>query len=120
MFEVEINGKKQKADMSFYTAWLYESEFNSKLVQDYTGGAEYEEADVDGRKVAVVDFGSIDWVVIMRILWAAIKTAKESTPPFDEWLKKSRDANLWDIRNDLDAAITDCFFRASAGGAEGQ
>lgn len=120
MFEVEINGKKHKADVTFYTAYIYEAEFQSKLVQDYMGGADYDETEVEGEKVAVVRFDTIDWLTIMRILWAALKTAKESTPPFEEWLKKAGGANLWEVRSDLDNAITECFFRSLGGGEDGE
>ena len=120
MFEVTINGKKHKADVTFYTALLYEAEFQSKLIQDYMGGQDYDEVDdADGGKLAIVKFDTIDWVVITRILWAALKTAKESTPPYEQWLKKAGGANLWDARNDLDEAISDCFFRSESSGAEG-
>lgn len=120
MFEVEINGKKHKADVTFYTAYVYEAEFGSKLVQDYMQGADYDEAEVDGEKVAVVKFETIDWMTVMRVLWAAMKTAKDSTPPFEEWMRKAGGADLWDIRSYLDSAITECFFRSLGGGAEGE
>lgn len=120
MFEVEINGEKQKAEVTFYTAWLYEQEFGAKLVQDYMQGADYEEAEMGGEKVAVVKFDTIDWMTIVRILWAAVKTADESAPPFEEWMKKAGGANLWDARTDLDKAISECFFRSLGRGAEGQ
>jgi len=115
MFEVTIDGKKVKAEVTFYTAWLYEAEFQSKLIQDYMEGQEYEEeTDEDGTSIAVVKFDSIDWMTMTRILWAAIKTAKDSTPPYEQWLRKAGGANLWDARAALDAAITDCFFRTEA------
>ena len=113
MFEVEINGAKHKAEISFYTAWLYESEFQSKLIQDYMKGQDFDEVTNEGgMAVAVVKFDSIDWVTVTKILWAAIKTAEESTPPFEKWLRESGNANLWDARNEIDSAITDCFFRS--------
>ena len=34
MFEVSINGKKKMAEVSFYTAQLYESEFRKDIIQD--------------------------------------------------------------------------------------
>ena len=111
MFEVEINGKKQKADVTFYTAWLYEAEFQSKLVQDYMGGQDYDEIESDGEKLAVVKFESIDWVTMTKVLWAALKTANEKTPPYEKWIRTAGGSNLWDIRGELDSAITDCFFR---------
>lgn len=119
MFEVSIDGKKVKADVTFYTAWLYEAEFQSKLIQDYMDGQEYDEAtDGEGNPIAIVKFESIDWMTMTKILWAAIKTVKDSTPPYEQWMRKASGANLWDARADLDAAITDCFFRAETAGEE--
>lgn len=119
MFEVEINGVKHSAEVSFYTAWLYESEFQSKLIQDYMKGQDYDEVKVeDGNAVAIVNFDSIDWLTITKVLWAAIKTAEDSTPSYEKWMRESGNANLWDARNDLDSAISDCFFRSLGAGAE--
>lgn len=118
MFEVVINGKKQKADVTFYTAWLYEAEFQSKLIQDYMGGQEYEEVGEGADSVALIKFDSIDWLTMTKILWAALKTAKDTTPPYEHWIKKAGGANLWEARADLDAAISDCFFRTEAAGEE--
>lgn len=113
MFEVELNGKKVKADVTFYTAWVYEAEFQSKLVQDYMKSQSYTESeDGEGGKVLLVDFESVDWLTITRVLWAAIKTAKESTPGYEDWIRKTGGADFLSVRSDLDKAISDCFFRS--------
>lgn len=121
MFEVEINGETRKAEVSFYTAWLYESEFQSKLIQDYMKCQDFDEITSDGgRAIALVKFDSIDWLTVTRVLWAAMKTADESTPPYERWMRETGNANLWDARNELDSAITDCFFRSLDTRAEEQ
>ena len=118
MFEVVINGEKTKAEVTFYTAWLYEAEFQSKLIQDYMGGQEFDEVGEGDDAFAIVKFDSIDWMTMTRVLWAAIKTAKESTPSYEQWIRKAGGANLWNARASLDEAITDCFFRSEAAGEE--
>ena len=119
MFEVVVNGKKTKAEVTFYTAWIYEAEFQSKLIQDYMGGQEFDEVgDENGSSIAIVKFDSIDWLTMTRVLWAAIKTAKDSTPSYEQWIRKAGGSNLWEARASLDEAITDCFFRSEAAGEE--
>ena len=115
MFEVSINGKKVKAEVSFYTATLYEAEFRKDLLKDFFGDVlkigEQIEVD-DDMNVVNIDFEKINWMAANRVLWAARRTADESAPNYNEWSKKTKGVNLWSARDTLAAEVADCFFRA--------
>lgn len=116
MFEIEIDGKKVKAEVSFYTAQLYEAEFQSDLIKDFFG-VQFNEGPVtsdDGETIASIDFTKINWFAATRAMWAAIKTADETAPSFQPWLKSTAGTNLWLVREQIAMEIADCFFRAEA------
>ncbi len=118
MFEVSIDGKPVKAEVTFYTAWLYESEFSKDLISDFYGVQDMSPViSVDGDEFKV-DFTKVNWLAATRVLWAAVKTVKSSTPAYAEWMKKTRGVDTWDVRQKLDEAITDCFFRTEAADEE--
>lgn len=115
MFEVSIDGKKVKAEVSFKTAVLYESEFRKDLLKDFFGDAlkanEQVEFD-DDMNVVNIDFERINWSAATRALWAAIKTADDSAPNYYEWSDETKGVNLWLVRDALAGEVADCFFRA--------
>lgn len=120
MFEVEIDGKKVTAKVTFYTAQLYEAEFRSDMIKDLFGETSLEPAvTVDGDdNVLKVDFNKVNWTAMAKVLWAAIKTADESTPGYTSWMKRTSGVNMWLVQEVLGAEVADCFFRAEAAGAE--
>lgn len=121
MFEVEIGGKKVKADVSFYTAQLYEVEFRSDLIKDLFGTQDLKpNVEMDGETVLKIDFTSINWLATAKVLWAAIKTADESTPSYTSWMKATKGLNMWLVSELLSAEVADCFFRAEAPGADAE
>lgn len=115
MFEVSIDGKKAKAEVSFHTAVLYEAEFRKDLLKDFFGDAlkasEQVELD-DDMNVVGIDFEKINWSAATRALWAALKTADESVPNYYEWSKNTKGVNIWVVRDELAGEVADCFFRA--------
>lgn len=119
MFEVSIDGKQVKAEVTFYTAWLYEAEFGKDLISDFYGVQDFTPVvDVDDGSVIKVDFTKVSWMAATRVLWAAVKTAKPNTPAYQEWMRKTQGVDTWVVRQKLDEAITECFFRADAAGEE--
>lgn len=119
MFQVKIDGKMVDAHVSFYTAQLYESEFCKDLISDFYGVQDGSPIVSMGDGNAVkVDFTKVGWLAAARALWAAVKTADESTPSYSEWMRKTEGVDTWEIRAQLDAAITDCFFRTEAAAEE--
>ena len=121
MFEVEINGKKTKAEVSFYTAYLYEAEFRSDLIKDLFGTQDFEpEFEADGGRLVRVDFTKTNWTAMTKVLWAAVKTANPSAKGYVEWVKGAKGANLWLVGELLSAEVADCFFRSEAAGEDDQ
>lgn len=121
MFEVSINGKKVKAEVSFYTAWLYENEFGKDLISDFYGVQDFTPiVDVEGGDMVKVDFTKVNWLAATRALWAAMKTASDKTAPYREWMKKTSGVDTWELRRQLDEAITECFFRSEPAEEETQ
>lgn len=122
MFQVEIDGKTYEGKVTFYTAQLYEVEFRSDLIRDLFGVQTAEQAlevemDGDGEeaqaRIVKIDFTKVSWSAVMKVLWAALKTADSSLPSYSEWMKKASGANLWLVQELIGEAVTDCFFRAS-------
>lgn len=119
MFEVSIDGKKVKADVSFYTAWLYENEFGKDLISDFYGVQDSTPVvDIEDGGVVKVDFTKVSWLAATRVLWAAVKTANKKTPAYREWMEKTKGVDTWTLRKQIDEAITECFFRPEAAGEE--
>lgn len=118
MFEVSIDGKTVKAEVTFYTAWLYENEFSKDLISDFYGVQDMSPVmSMDGDEFKV-DFTKVNWIAATRVLWAAVKTVSQATPPYAEWMKKTQGVDTWTVRQKLDEAITECFFRTEAAGEE--
>ena len=65
-----------------------------------------------------VDFTKVNWLAVTRVLWAAVKTVKPNTPAYAEWMKKTQGVDTWTVRQKVDEAITECFFRSEAAGEE--
>ena len=114
MFEVEIDGKKQKAEVSFYTAQLYESEFRKDIIQDLFGQQSLlTPIQMEGEEVVSIDFTKVNWLSVAKVLWAALKTADESTPNYTAWMKATKGLNMWLVQEQLASEVADCFFRAA-------
>lgn len=111
MFEISIDGKMVKAEVTFYTAWLYEAEFGKDLISDFYGVQDLSPVVSANDDEFKVDFTKVNWLAATRVLWAAIKTAKTNTPAYQEWMRKTQGIDTWTVRQKLDEAITECFFR---------
>jgi len=121
MFEVEIDGKKVKAEVTFYTSYLYEAEFRADMIKELFGKQDFEpQFEADGDTIVKIDFTKVNWAVTAKVLWAAIKTADESTPSYAAWMKATKGLNMWLVSEQLSVEVADCFFRAEAPGAEEQ
>lgn len=113
MFDIAINGKTVKAEVSFYTAQIYEAEFKEDLIKDLFGVQDDSSLiEFQGDEVVRIDFTQINWLATMKVLWAAIKTVDDATPSYTRWMKKTQGVNLWEARQLLSDEVSDCFFRA--------
>ena len=115
MFEVTIGEKTYKAEITFYTAVLYESEFRSDIIADLFGvqGQDRNPFSFNGENLAEIDFTKVGWLSVAKATWAALKTADSSIPSYQAWMKKARGVNFWDLRETLLEDASDCFFRAA-------
>ena len=122
MFTFEIDGKPCKAEVTFFTAQLYEMEFRSDLIRDLFGVQTAEQTlevertgdGEDDYRIVKIDFTKVNWTVVTKALWAAIKTANPSTPNYTDWMKSTTGVNLWLVQDQLGEEISDCFFRAES------
>lgn len=110
MFEFKVDGKTKKAEVSFHTALLYEMEFGGNIISDLFGKQVLEAPPEDG--TVVIDFTNTNWSAVMKVLWAAMKTADENTPTYSAWMKSARGINLWEVSEVLSVEVADCFFRS--------
>jgi len=114
MFDVKIGDKKVKAEVSFLTPEIYESEFRKDMLQDFFGDVlkMSEQVQVDEEmNIVNIDFARINWMAANRVLWAAVKTADETAPGYRSWAKQAKGVNMWEVRDELASAVADCFFR---------
>lgn len=64
----------------------YEQEFGRDIIQDLFGrvvvrGPEEEDEGV----VVAVDYRDTNWTALVRVLWASLRAADESVPPYPVW-----------------------------------
>ena len=93
MFTFEADGKTYEAKVTFYTAHIYEMEFRSDLIRDLFGVQTAEqplevERTGDGEedyRIVKIDFTKVNWTVVTKALWAAVKTANPGAPSYAEW-----------------------------------
>ena len=121
MFTFDMDGEKVTADVSFYTALIYESEFRSDVIQDLFGavGEDSGEFKFDQGNLVAIDFTKVSWLSVAKALWSAVKTADPSTPSYKVWMEGANGVNLWEVRDQLLTAFGDCFFRTEPAEPEG-
>ena len=115
MFKLTVDGKEYEAKVTFYTALLYEQEFGRDMLKDFIG---VQTLDDDSSGTLSIDFTKVNWTAATKVLWAAMKTASDSTEPDTIWVKKAGGVNMWLINEQLGMEIGDCFFRTEAPGEE--
>lgn len=129
MFSIDINGTERNAKITFYTAQLYEMEFRADLIQDLFGIQTAEQAveiEVDGEgeersaRIAKIDFTKVSWTAVMKVLWAALKTANPSIPNYTAWMQETEGVNLWLAQELIGNEVSDCFFRAGTAEADAE
>ena len=132
MFEVTIDGKKVKAEMSFQTAIIYENEFGGDLLQDVMGAHKADEEGiveyrtVEGAngevdvEVTGCDFTRVNWSCLLKALWASVKTADPSVSGYMMWAGGARGIDMLELNGVISNEIADCFFRSSTATKEDQ
>lgn len=119
MFQVEFSEGTYDAEVTFYTALLYEQEFGKDMLQDFFGVQGMDgPIGVDGDAIVTIDFTKVNWAASSKVLWAALKTADSSIPGYQAWMKGAKGANMWLIRELLANEIGECFFRTDVAAEE--
>lgn len=127
MFTFEVDGRKVEAKVTFYTAHLYEMEFQGDLIRDLYGVQdnatdlmELEKVGEDDYRVKRIDFTKVHWSAVMKVLWSAVKTANQATPSYTDWMRSTSGVNLLLVQDMLGDEVSDCFFRPEAAQEEAE
>lgn len=100
----------EEAVVSVETLMVYEHEFGGDMIRDFLGVQDFSEGEGDGGES--VDFRQVNWTALVRMLWAALKTANPDLPGFREWGAGLGDVNLLQANSALGAEVVRKFFRA--------
>lgn len=107
----------EEAVLSVHTLMLYEQEFNgADMIQDYYGLSIARKQEYGDDVETVLDFRNVNWTALVRVLWAALKTADDSLPPFAEWEAGLPDIDLFAVNRELGPEVMRRFFRSLAPG----
>lgn len=118
MFTIAIGEGEATAEVTFYTAQLYETEFGTDMLADIFGEMKMTDEDAvrsdESGALVSVDFTRVRWLVQLRALWAAVKTHDPRTPGFKKWASEHKGINMWSAIGSMNGEVNDCFFRAAA------
>lgn len=96
-----LNGKETPLKATAYSLIIYQSEFNEDMfrAQDRI----LQAIDNTTREVIV---SKIDTIATLRILWTLAKTADESLPAFNKWVKDLPDIPIIELYSDNLSLLT--------------
>ena len=95
---------EKELKVSAYTLVVYEQEFGGRdLIADFFSGSEKK-----------IGYSTIQWTVALKVLWAALKTADDTVPPFKIWSKTVEDVDLLNVAVELRGECQRRFFRTGA------
>lgn len=107
-----------EAIISLHTMMVYEQEFHSDIIKDLFGRAVIREEKDDEDVVFAIDYRNTNWTSLVRVLWAALKTADDSLPSFDQWHREVEEIDLWEVQQTIGKEALRQFFRAGASDSE--
>lgn len=108
---------EKELNVSMFTLVVYEQEFHRDLIKDVFGVVEINNTKTD--KIAL-DYRTVEWTALTRALWAALKAADSSIPPYGEWAKDAGDIDLWALAGDFTQELNLRLFRPAAAEAKGK
>lgn len=112
---IDFGNGPREAVVSVETLTVYEQEFGgADLIRDFMGVQNVSE-DVDADSV---DFRRVNWTALVRVLWAALRTADPEVVPFREWAASVGDVNLLVVNAQLGREVVRRLFRAGAADPE--
>lgn len=96
----------KKISASLLALLVYESQFGgADMVRDlfeYRGGGGLA--------------SEVNWTACVKALWAMLRAADRSVPPFEEWAASVEEVNLVDVAPQVLKAAREGFFRPGAAG----
>lgn len=115
---IDYGRGEEEAVISVATMMVYEQQFHSDIIQDLFGRSVIRRKDDSEDILLEVDYRDVNWTALVRVLWAALKTADETYPSFREWSLSLGPIDLNDLSAKLIPEAYGQFFRAGAAGSE--
>ena len=102
--------------VSAWTLYLYECEFKGgDMIADVFGRVEIGGED-DG--ALVIDYSKTNWTSVIKALWACLKAADASLPPFEEWAKTLGTIDLYEVVSTVVPEMQRNLFQSGASDSE--
>lgn len=115
---IDYGRGEEEAVIGVATMMVYEQQFRSDIIQDLFGRSVLRRKPDDDDVLFEVDYRDVNWTALVRVLWAALKTADDSFPSFREWSMGLGPVDLNDLASKLIPEAYGQFFRAGAGSSE--
>lgn len=133
MATVDYGQGEKEIIVSVKSLMLYEQEFGGRdMIKDVYGRVSLRKSDVkalekldtveeaeefvetgDSDEILMeLDYRNTNWTALIRALWACLKTADDSLPPFKEWEQGVGDIDLFSVSNQIVPELNRKFFRA--------
>lgn len=115
---VDYGCGERECALGVHAMMLYEQEFGSDIIKDLFGRVVLRRQADDPDVEFAMDYRDTNWTAAVKALWAGLKSADESVPPFREW---ERSAGAIDMNAVVAALIPEAwrmFFRAGADDSE--
>lgn len=106
-----------EARMGVKTMTVYEQEFGRDIIQDLFGRAVIRKQAEDDVEFSV-DYRDTNWTALVRVLWAALRTADESVPPFEVWGAGIEELDLNAVGDALFPEAYRVFFHTGVSGTQ--
>lgn len=90
---------------SVLTCVIYEQEFGTDMIQDFFNRIDIKREQEDEDIIVSLDFTQTPWTAYMKVIWAGMKAADDSTPPFMVWAKETTELELLETKEELVAAV---------------
>lgn len=115
---IDYGEGEAEALMGVQTMTVYEQEFGRDIIQDLFGRAVVRRQEVEDDVEFAVDYRDVNWTALVRVLWAAIRTADPETPPFAVWSARVGSLDLNAVNDALYPAAIGAFFHSGDSGSQ--
>ncbi len=128
---IDYGSGPKEARATLLSLVVYEQEFGSDLIKDLFGKAEVRRSDLEPQGegegpaegspddvVLSFDYGSVNWTASVKALWAFLKAADGTVPPFREWAAGTGDLDMFSVAPQVIAEARRGFFRTGAAASD--